>query len=136
MTTTMMKSSSPFAAQDLNLMNRTKIVATLGPASTVADKLKQLLLAGVNVFRLNLSHCAPDEQQERIQLIRKVSEELQKSVAILADLQGPKIRTGMLKDNQPIPLDDYATVEFTSRVAESSPGIIATQFEALIKAFK
>jgi pyruvate kinase len=129
-------SRSSVVTQDFSQVNRTKIVATLGPASASPEKLRQLLLAGVNVFRLNLSHCGPDEQRERVRLIRQASEELQKPAAILADLQGPKIRTGALKDNQPIPLADYEVVEFTSRTNESSPGIIATKFTALISALE
>lgn len=137
MTTTMTASPNRvFATQDLGQVKRTKIVATLGPASIAPETLKKLLLTGVDVFRLNLSHCGPKEQQERIQLIRSVSREAEKPVAILADLQGPKIRTGTLKDNQPIPLEDYTLVEFTSRTDESSPGVIATKVSELIGALE
>lgn len=133
MTPTMTLSNDrPTATQDLNLLNRTKIVATLGPASSTPEKLQQLLLAGVSVFRLNLSHCGPNEQQARINLIRQVAESLQKPVAILADLQGPKIRTAPLLNDQPIPLTDDSVVEFTSRTDVSAPGVIATPFAALV----
>ena len=120
--------------QDLSLVNRTKIVATLGPASDSSDMLRRLLSAGVSVFRLNLSHGAPEEHRERIRRIRGISAALQKPVAILADLQGPKIRTGALKNNQPVPLDEGALIEFTSRTEESALGVVATGVAELVGA--
>ena len=82
----------------------TKIVATVGPASKDRESLKALILAGVNVFRLNFSHAIHDEQHEIIKNIRELGEALKMPVAILADLQGPKHRTGLLKDGIPIEL--------------------------------
>lgn len=75
-------------------MNRTKIVATIGPASQNEKVLKDLFLNGVNVCRLNFSHGNLVEKKESINLIRKVSNKLKIQVAILADLPGPKIRLG------------------------------------------
>ncbi|WP_373532378.1 pyruvate kinase [Vampirovibrio sp.] len=118
--------------EDINLLNRTKIVATLGPATDSPERVKQLAQAGVSVFRLNMSHGNANEQAPRVQMIRDVAAELNRPLAILADLQGPKLRTGYLKDNQPIPLADYSIVEFTSRTRESSPGIVATKYGELI----
>ncbi len=123
-------------AEDLSQINRTKIVATLGPASADLERLKQLVQAGVNVFRLNMSHGAADEQVTRVSLIRNMAAEMDRPVAILADLQGPKIRTGYLKDNQPIPLEDGAIVEFTARTRESAPGVIATKYVELLSALE
>jgi pyruvate kinase len=118
--------------EDINLLNRTKIVATLGPATDSPEGVKQLAQAGVSVFRLNMSHGNANEQAPRIQMIRDVAAEINRPLAILADLQGPKLRTGYLKDNQPILLEDYAIVEFTSRTRESEPGIVATKYGELI----
>jgi pyruvate kinase len=118
--------------EDINLLNRTKIVATLGPATDSPERVKQLAQAGVSVFRLNMSHGNANEQAPRVQMIRDVAAEINRPLAILADLQGPKLRTGYLKNNQPIPLEDYSIVEFTSRTRESEPGIVATKYGELI----
>ena len=79
-------------------IKKTKIVATLGPASSDRDTIKQMMVAGVNVFRINFSHADFDAAKERIQLIRDLNKELGYNVGILADLQGPKLRVGKMKD--------------------------------------
>ncbi|MBQ4819838.1 pyruvate kinase [Aquimarina sp. MMG016] len=76
---------------------RTKIVATLGPATSTKEVLKQMLDAGVNVFRINFSHADYDDVKERMKMIRELSEEYGYNAAILADLQGPKLRVGVMK---------------------------------------
>ncbi|WP_317929578.1 pyruvate kinase [Halioxenophilus sp. WMMB6] len=73
-------------------IRRTKIVATLGPATDNPVQLEQLIRAGVNVVRLNFSHGHPEDHRQRASLVREISEKLQRTVAILGDLQGPKIR--------------------------------------------
>ena len=78
---------------------RTKIVATLGPACNSKTKLKNLIRAGVNVFRINFSHASYDEVNDYIQIIKELNKELDSNVATLADLQGPKIRLGNMHDN-------------------------------------
>jgi len=78
---------------------RTKIVATLGPACNSKTKLKNLIRAGVNVFRINFSHASYDEVNDYIQIIKELNKELDSNVATLADLQGPKIRLGNMRDN-------------------------------------
>ena len=77
---------------------KTKIVATLGPATADKKILKQMILAGVNVFRVNFSHANYDNVKKVIALIRELGLELNTSTAILADLQGPKLRVGMMKE--------------------------------------
>lgn len=121
---------------DISRVNRTKIVATLGPATESPERLRQLAHAGVNVFRLNMSHGNAEDQPKRIQAIRQVIDELGMPIALLADLQGPKLRTGYLKDGKPIPLEDYSVVEFTTRTRESEPGIISTKYTELISALE
>ena len=142
--TTAMNQKSQQSQQSLNLpptadisrVNRTKIIATLGPATESPERLRQLAQAGVNVFRLNMSHGNAADQQERVRKIRAVIDELGMPIAILADLQGPKLRTGHLKNGQPIPLEEYSVVEFTTRTRESEPGIISTKYTELITALE
>jgi pyruvate kinase len=78
--------------------NRTKIVATMGPASSNKDVLLAMINAGVNVCRLNFSHGRPEDHQKTINTIREINEQYKVNVGILADLQGPKIRIGLVKD--------------------------------------
>jgi len=78
--------------------NRTKIVATLGPASVKKDVLLSLIKAGVNVCRLNFSHGKAEDHQVAIDTIREINAKYKINVGILADLQGPKIRIGLVKD--------------------------------------
>ena len=76
---------------------KTKIVATLGPATNSREILKKMLDAGANVFRINFSHAAYEDVKERVKIIRELSEEFGYNAAILADLQGPKLRVGVMK---------------------------------------
>jgi pyruvate kinase len=78
--------------------NRTKIVATMGPASSPKEVLLAMIKAGVNVCRLNFSHGKPEEHKKVIDTIREINAEYKTNVGILADLQGPKIRIGLVKD--------------------------------------
>jgi pyruvate kinase len=77
---------------------RTKIVATLGPSSSDKETLREMMKAGVDVFRVNFSHANYDDVKKRIATIRELSEEMGHHTAILADLQGPKLRVGMMKE--------------------------------------
>lgn len=77
-----------------SIFKRNKILATIGPASNNYEMIHQLMKNGANGFRLNFSHGTYDERVEQVRLIRKISEELSKPVAIVQDLQGPKIRLG------------------------------------------
>jgi pyruvate kinase len=81
-------------------MRRSKIVATLGPATESPEMIRELLIRGVNVFRMNMSHAEHDAVRDRIKNIRSLSEQLGRHVAILADIQGPKIRLGNFKKKQ------------------------------------
>jgi pyruvate kinase len=80
-------------------MKKTKIVATLGPASSSKEVLKEMMMEGLNVCRLNFSHGAYDDHANSIKIIRELNDELGLNVAILADLQGPKIRTNEMEAN-------------------------------------
>lgn len=82
----------------MNFIKKTKIVATIGPESSSKEIIEKMLLKGVNVFRINFSHANYDEIVENIETIRSVDKKLQLNTAILADLQGPKLRIGKIKD--------------------------------------
>ncbi|MBJ6367375.1 pyruvate kinase [Snuella sedimenti] len=82
----------------MSTTKKTKIVATLGPASSSKEILKGMLDAGVNVFRINFSHADYADVAERIKIIRELNNEYGYTAAILADLQGPKLRVGVMKD--------------------------------------
>ncbi|WP_435921794.1 pyruvate kinase [Paenibacillus sp. DYY-L-2] len=92
-------------------MRKTKIVCTIGPSSESLENTKKLIMAGMNVARLNFSHGDFEEHGNRIKTIRQASEELGKSIAILLDTKGPEIRTGKLKE-EPIELvqDEFITL--------------------------
>ena len=81
------------------LYKRTKILATIGPAVFTEEKIAELVMAGVNCCRLNFSHGSYEERDEQIAWIKKAAEKKGRSVAILQDIQGPKIRLGVIKDN-------------------------------------
>ncbi len=81
------------------LFKRTKILATIGPATNSAEKVEEAIMAGANGCRLNCSHGSNEERDQQIKWIREAAKKKGRSVAILQDLQGPKIRIGMLKDN-------------------------------------
>ena len=72
----------------MNTIKKTKIVATLGPATASAEVIKKMILAGVNVFRVNFSHADYQDVSKRIQMIRQVDQKLNTNTAILGDLQG------------------------------------------------
>ena len=72
----------------------TKIVATLGPASSSRERLRALFEAGADVFRLNFSHGTQDDHRQRVDLLRALEKEYKHPIAILMDLQGPKLRLG------------------------------------------
>jgi len=97
-------SSNPIAKDAAHIARRTKIVATVGPASWSPGVLEQMIAAGADVFRLNFSHAGPDKQAETIETIRTASRTVGREVAILGDLPGPKLRIGELSG-------DYAELE-------------------------
>ena len=110
---------------------RTKIVCTIGPASSTPERLAQLIEAGMDVARLNFSHGTHAEHAQVIAALRAASEHLNRPIAILQDLQGPKIRTGELRDHQPITLTDGATLTLTTRPVVGDATILNTTYQDL-----
>ena len=86
-------------------IRRTKIIATLGPASESREVLENIIRSGVDVVRLNFSHGKPEEHRARANLVREIAAGQRRHVGILADLQGPKIRIARFKDNRKIQLE-------------------------------
>jgi len=97
---------------------KTKIVATLGPATSTKEVLADMAAAGVNVFRINFSHADYDVVKERIRQIREINEERGYNVAILADLQGPKLRVGVMEEGVELKAGD--TFIFTTEKCEGT----------------
>ncbi len=117
------------------MFRRTKIVSTLGPASGEEEQIKTLLEAGADVFRLNFSHGDHQNKLGLIERIRKVAAELNLNVAILGDLQGPKIRTGLMKGGF-MDLIGGSKVTITTSTIEGEENIIPTIYENLPKDVK
>jgi pyruvate kinase len=112
------------------LYRRTKIVATLGPSSREPESIEKLVRAGVNVFRLNFSHGTHDEHREIYERVRAITARSAPATAMLADLCGPKIRTGAFASGS-ISLQEGDQVTVTTRAVEGRPGLIPTQYAEL-----
>ena len=110
---------------------RAKIVATLGPSCSTMPVFRQLVRAGLDVARLNFSHGSHEQKAELIAMVRQVAREENKPICILADLQGPKIRTGILKDHKPVMLVAGKRLTITPRQIEGTASIVSTVFTTL-----
>ena len=115
---------------------RAKIVATLGPASSTEDLFRQLVRAGLDVARLNFSHGSHEQKAELIAMVRKVSHEEAKPICILADLQGPKIRTGTLVDHKPVMLEAGKRLTITPEKIDGTAERVSTVFTTLAENLK
>ncbi len=116
--------------QPTNPQRRTKIVATIGPATNQPDVLRELIQAGATTLRLNFSHGTHEDHQRHIRLIRQTSYELNQPVGILQDLQGPKIRLGVFKDG-PIVLQKGDPFTLTSRAVDGTQSISSITYDHL-----
>ena len=104
--------------------NKTKIIATLGPSSTSKTKIKSLIQAGVNVFRVNFSHAIHSEIKQTVKDIREVSSLLNRHISILGDLQGPKIRLGIVEEGVFIKKGD--TISITTKIIKQGNGALVS----------
>lgn len=111
-------------------MKKAKIVSTLGPASSSEQMLEQLIAAGVDVFRLNFSHGTQKDHTALVKRIRSVASHMSRPVAILQDLQGPKIRVGKLQE-EPIPLMVGETITITTKDVPGDRNTVSTTYEGL-----
>lgn len=112
------------------MFRRTKIVATVGPSCAEKSQLEDLLKSGVDVFRLNFSHGDLEQKVRWIKQIRELSEQHQKAVAILGDLQGPKIRTGLMRGGSQELVAGQEVIITTADI-EGADGLIPTTYQAL-----
>lgn len=115
------------------MFRRTKIVTTLGPATDRDDNLRKIIAAGANVVRLNFSHGSPEDHLARATKVRELAKELGTHVAILGDLQGPKIRISTFKDNQKIQLSlgDTFTLDADMAKGEGNQQAVGIDYKAL-----
>ena len=114
---------------------RTKIIATLGPASLSDQMIKKLIEDGLNIIRINFSHGNPEDHVKNISRIRKISEDINSPVSILADLCGPKIRVGDFEKGY-IKLKDGEVVTITTKEIIGKKGIIPSQYPYLAQEVK
>jgi pyruvate kinase len=115
------------------MINKTKIVATLGPASSSQAVIQKMIEAGMNVARLNFSHGNYETHTESIKLIRSLSRTMNRHVGILLDLQGPKIRTGKLKDGEPVFLETGKTIRITTQDISGTCDKISATYKGLTR---
>ncbi len=118
------------------MLNKTKIIATIGPSSNSKSVLKRLISAGMDIARLNFSHGTYQEHEKVINCIRSLSKQMKKPVGILLDLQGPKIRTGNLKDGKPVILKRNRTIVITTKPIIGTNQIISTTYKKLARDVK
>jgi pyruvate kinase len=117
-------------------MRRTKIMATVGPASDTDDVLDALIAAGVDIFRLNFSHGTHESQTATYHRVRAAASRAKHDVAVLQDLGGPKIRTGATRDGRPIAVKKGDRLRILTGDVPCVPGVISTTFDGLAKAVK
>lgn len=112
---------------------RTKIVCTLGPATGTPTMIDKLVTAGMDVARLNFSHGSHEEHARLIEAVRRAAVRHEKGIAILADLQGPKIRTGLIEGGTPVRLETGQSFYITSRTLIGNAEGVSTTFRGLPK---
>jgi pyruvate kinase len=114
-------------------MRHTKIIATVGPASDSDDLLDALIAAGTDIVRLNFSHGTHESQAATFARVRAAARRARREVAILQDLGGPKIRTGLLEGGRPLRLDAGDDLRIVIGEQLGKPGVVSTSFEGLAR---
>ena len=116
----------------MNYRKKTKIVATLGPATENIELIEEMILSGVDVFRINFSHADHSEVEKKIKTIRKLSEKLNSNTSILADLQGPKFRVGEIAKGTTVKADERITFDLDTK--KGNANIVGLPHEEIFKA--
>ena len=101
-------------------IKKTKIIATIGPSSSSSSIMEKMILEGVDVFRINFSHAKHNEVKKTIKRIRDIDKKLSLNTAIIADLQGPKLRIGKMRKNSSFKIGDEITIDCKSQLVGSS----------------
>jgi pyruvate kinase len=114
-------------------VRRAKIICTIGPACDSEECIGDLMNLGMDVARLNFSHGTHIEHARRIRRLRRVARSLKRTICILQDLQGPKIRTGRLKNGKPVELDTGSVLTITPRKVPGTASLISTDFAGLAR---
>ncbi|MDR7415984.1 MAG: pyruvate kinase [Armatimonadota bacterium] len=112
---------------------RTKIVATLGPATDAPGRIRELVRAGVDVFRFNFSHGTREEHARRMREVRRAAEELGRTVALLQDLQGPKVRVGELPEHRPVELREGERIFIRAEAGDVEDRVLTTTAPDLLR---
>ena len=123
--------ASPLVTPPATLKRKAKIVCTLGPSSSSASMIRDLIRSGMDVARLNFSHGTQEEKARLIATIREIATTENKPICILQDLQGPKIRTGRLKYRTPVALKAGSRITITPRDVSGTSTLISTTFKTL-----
>ena len=111
-------------------MRRAKIVATLGPSTDNIETVQKLISSGMNVARLNMSHGEHTDHKRRLELVRDASKKIRKEVAVLADLQGPKIRVGTFS-NGPVSLVNGQKFIITTQDCSGDKERVSTTYKGI-----
>jgi pyruvate kinase len=128
-----MPAAVPRLESDGARVRRAKIVCTIGPACDFDECIVDLMRLGMDVARLNFSHGTHAEHARRIQRLRRAARHLKRTICILQDLQGPKIRSGSLKDGRPVELKTGSVLTITPRDVPGTAALISTDFPGLAR---
>jgi pyruvate kinase len=116
-----------------NLHKKTKIVATIGPASSSQNVIETLIESGADVFRLNFSHGTHEDHLKTIGYIRGAAKKMNTVPGILADLQGPKIRTGLTQDDKPVLLKEGARIVLTTKKTLCTDSVLSIDYPGILQ---
>ena len=125
--------SAPAPEEVAERVRRAKIICTIGPACDSEEMIRDLMRTGMDVARLNFSHGTHSEHARRIQRLRRAARDLKRTICILQDLQGPKIRTGRLQDGKAVLLQAGSVLTITPRKILGTADVVSTDFAALAR---
>jgi len=126
-------STASLSSEETRYRRKAKIICTIGPACGSEEMVRDLLRCGMDVARLNFSHGTHEDHAQRIAMLRRVAAEQGRTICILQDLQGPKIRTGKLEGRKPILLEAGKQITITPREVAGTPALVSTTFQTLAR---